>query len=208
MNGTLINDLDICVDVINRILKKHDKEEISMQRYLDIFGFPVSEYYKNIGFDLVSPNMQELSDLFIGTYLKESSSFTLHEGVKDVLVKLQSKNIDQYILTAAHTDMANQLLGSYGISDLFKDIAGLDNHHAAGKIERGIELMKKNNIDPSKTVMFGDTIHDMEVAEKLGIDCILIGIGHQAEHRLVEACKDKSSASVISDFSKVLEVLQ
>ena len=37
-----------------------------------------------------------------------------------------------------------------------------------------------------KTLMIGDTVHDFEVAEAIGADCILIADGHQSKVKLLE----------------------
>jgi phosphoglycolate phosphatase len=34
--------------------------------------------------------------------------------------------------------------------------------------------------------MIGDTVHDYEVANKIGADCILIADGHQSKDKLLE----------------------
>jgi len=60
----------------------------------------------------------------------------------------------------------------------------LDNHRAESKIGRGMELIKKNKINTKETVLIGDTIHDLEVAIEIGVDCILIANGHQSKKRL------------------------
>lgn len=39
-------------------------------------------------------------------------------------------------------------------------------------------------IVPEDTLMVGDTIHDAEVADALGFDCILFAGGHNNEERL------------------------
>ena len=44
----------------------------------------------------------------------------------------------------------------------------------------------ESNIDLSKAIMIGDTIHDMEVANELNIDSILIANGHQSYDRLIK----------------------
>ena len=45
----------------------------------------------------------------------------------------------------------------------------------------------------------GDTIHDFEVAEELGVKCILIADGHQSKRRLI-----KTGAKVIDNLSQLL----
>ena len=44
--------------------------------------------------------------------------------------------------------------------------------------------MRELSFEPSEVVLVGDTVHDHEVAEEMGIDCILIEGGHHPSHRL------------------------
>ncbi|MBN2637266.1 MAG: HAD hydrolase-like protein, partial [Prolixibacteraceae bacterium] len=66
----------------------------------------------------------------------------------------------------------------------FEDAAGLGDHYAVSKIERGQQLLEKFQLNKTKTFIIGDTIHDFEVARELGIKCILVADGHQSEERL------------------------
>jgi phosphoglycolate phosphatase len=40
------------------------------------------------------------------------------------------------------------------------------------------------NFNPEEVVMVGDTVHDFEVANAMGTDCILIASGHNSRERL------------------------
>ena len=93
---------------------------------------------------------------------------------------------EQFILTAAHKESVLGLLDHYFIKDYFKEIEGLDNHRAESKVVRGKHLIENNCIAKKETVLIGDTIHDFEVANAIGVDCILIANGHQSKNRLVE----------------------
>ena len=42
------------------------------------------------------------------------------------------------------------------------------------------KIVKELNLDLSKTLMIGDTIHDFEVANELGVQCLLVANGHQS----------------------------
>lgn len=52
--------------------------------------------------------------------------------------------------------------------------AGSNNIYADGKVARGEEMLRMFPIVPGETVMVGDTLHDAEVAEALGLvsDCM------------------------------------
>ncbi len=67
-NGTIIDDLDLCLDLLNKMLIKKNHKPITKERYLDIFTFPVKKYYIKAGFDLPKDNFEELADFFIEQY--------------------------------------------------------------------------------------------------------------------------------------------
>ena len=50
-NGTILDDLDLCFNILNKMLNMYNHPSISKGRYLDIFTFPVIEYYKKAGFN-------------------------------------------------------------------------------------------------------------------------------------------------------------
>ena len=50
-NGTLLDDVDVCIEAMNRLLERRGMDLISIERYRDIFDFPVKNYYEKLGFD-------------------------------------------------------------------------------------------------------------------------------------------------------------
>ena len=50
-NGTLLDDCDLCLKILNFITKEYNLGEVSMEKYKEIFTFPVYLYYKTLGFD-------------------------------------------------------------------------------------------------------------------------------------------------------------
>ncbi len=115
----------------------------------------------------------------------------LHELAIEVLSHFKQLGYRQFILSAMKQNMLEQTLKHFSISETFEGVFGLDNHYAVSKIERGEQLISEFRIEKDKTWIIGDTIHDFEVAEKLGIKCILIADGHQSEKRL------KSTGTVV-----------
>jgi phosphoglycolate phosphatase len=92
-------------------------------------------------------------------------------------------------------DMLEKTLKLKGISNYFEGVAGLTDHYAVSKVERGKQLIREFNIDNENTWLIGDTTHDFEVATELGVKCILIADGHQSAERL-KATKAKLVGSL------------
>jgi len=183
-NGTLLNDAWLCVDIVNKLLVAHNDLQLDEDSYREVFGFPISAYYQRIGIDLEKESFEELTQKFIPEYNQRVTGCQLHTDAQAVLQHFETRDLQQYILTAAHKDSVIELLQTYSLTAYFQAIEGLDNHRAESKVDRGIALIEHQKIDRQKAVMIGDTLHDYEVAEAIGVDCILIASGHQSHSRL------------------------
>jgi len=201
-NGTILNDVSLCVGITNEVLRDRGMKEFDEAAYRNIFGFPISKYYERIGFDLEVDSMEALTKNFITKYGANIKNCKLHENVKSVLERLQNYGKEQYVLTAAHRESVMPLLDHYQLTDYFKAVAGLDNHRAESKISKGKELFSENNISIEKAVLIGDTMHDFEVSKELGINCILIANGHQSKERLAKKIGD--DGLVLEDVGDLL----
>ena len=48
-NGTLVDDTWLCVEIINKLLKKRNLKLVTIDDYKEKFMFPVREYYIELG---------------------------------------------------------------------------------------------------------------------------------------------------------------
>ena len=51
-NGTLLDDITAGVETLNDMLEKRGLQKLSVEEYKDVFGFPVVDFYKKVGFDM------------------------------------------------------------------------------------------------------------------------------------------------------------
>ena len=172
------------------MLESKGYKKVTKERYLEIFTFPIIEYYKLAGFDFNKHSFENLSVEFINLYQKASLECSLYDGVIELLEKLKKLNKNIILLSASQLDNLKEQVYHFKIDKYFTKILGLDNILAKSKIEVAEKYFKENNIDLSKTIILGDTIHDAEVANKLKIDSILIADGHQSYDRLKKYKKE------------------
>ena len=53
-NGTILQDMDLGIRCTNTMLTERGLPVIpSVEAYREIFGFPIDEYYRRLGFDFV-----------------------------------------------------------------------------------------------------------------------------------------------------------
>ena len=185
-NGTLIDDVDYNIDCINQLIGKMGRKAIDKREYLDAFGFPVVNFYKKLGFEFDNESYVKVADQYIATYNAHADEIPLRKGVKEALAVYADKGLKQFILTASEKKIVEHGLMSRGIEKYFTEVLGLDNFLAKGKTEIARAYLAEHP-QIGKCVMIGDTLHDLDTARELGMDCILMKGGHSSDEKLLQA---------------------
>jgi phosphoglycolate phosphatase len=183
-NGTLVDDLELCIEIVNQMLMRHGHPVVDRARYRALFDFPVRGFYERLGFDMNGDAFAALSREFIGEFHRRRDEQRLHPGVAEMLAAVRDSGRQQSILSAHEERTLREIVSLLGIEMHFAQVAGLDDTHARGKIERGRSLVTALAVPPREMVLVGDTLHDLEVARALGIDCVLVAHGHHDAERL------------------------
>jgi len=185
-NGTLLDDAWLCVDILNRLLEERKLDPLSVDHYRSIFDFPVIEFYRQLGFNPTKDLFEEMSHQFISAYQEQLAQCRLHPGVEQGLSFLRGHGIRASILSAAFQGNLDQAVKDYRLERHLEEWVGIDNIFASGKIERGRHWMRRQNIPPAEMLLVGDTVHDFEVAEAMGVPCVLVDHGHHSPDRLAQ----------------------
>lgn len=183
-NGTLLNDVEASIATMNQLLARRKLPQLTKEKYKSIFGFPVLDYYLDLGFDFEKETWEDVAAEFMKGYHDKEDSFALHENARETLIDLKAKGHHLYILSAMKTPSIIKMLKHYEIDTFFDAVYGLDHHYADGKIDLGHEFIIKEHLKPEDCVLIGDTNHDAEVAQTLHIASYLVSNGHQSYERL------------------------
>lgn len=185
-NGTLLDDVQLCAEIMNNLLKARLLPTITLKTYREIFTFPVKDYYIKAGHDFANESFGKIGRDFIDEYEKRKTECALYPYAAEVLEILHSLKIEQHLLSAYKQNNLEDIIKHFGINEYFNSVRGLDHIYADGKIELGKQLMNdiSSNGKESKVLLIGDTIHDYEVAKALNTDCLLVSHGHQNNEKL------------------------
>jgi len=183
-NGTLLDDKWLCIESISTLLLARNLPPLDEKKYDRIFRFPVKDYYRDAGFDFSTEPFEIPAMEFIRLYDNRKKTCRLQSDALLVLELFREMGCTQYLLSASETASLLELTHHFGIHHYFDKIKGLDNHYAHGKGDLGIELLTSIHAPADTIVMIGDTCHDKEVADLLGISSILCTNGHFPKERL------------------------
>ena len=182
-NGTVLDDLDICIESVNTLLRARGIKELeSREEYRSVFGFPIIKYYEKIGFDFSKESFSTVAVEWVDRYMSRVTSAKTNVGVVEMLEKVMESGAKNILISATELNMLKKQLSMLGISHLFDEVYGLDNIHAQNKIELAKEWRLANQ--SAKAIFVGDTDHDFESAAAINTDCVLFVGGHQARETL------------------------
>ena len=200
-NGTIIDDVDLCLNILNHLLEERNYKKVSLEEYKHIFTFPIKKYYINAGFDLEKYSFTSISNEFISLYQKASLNCKLYEGINELIDKCNNNRIKVVLLSASQKDNLKEQTDHFGLSEKFEAILGTSTIEAASKVEIGKNYFKDKQ--DKKILFVGDTTHDAEVASAIGADALLITHGHQARDILLKA----NPLKVVDSFKEVEDIL-
>jgi phosphoglycolate phosphatase len=183
-NGTIVDDLSLVLRSVNAQLAERGLPLLTLDRYRDVFGFPVEGYYREIGLDLDVESMAGLSAEFFRLYAPGLAACPLHEGVCAALECYRSNGSRQFVLSAMEERLLLRTVEQLGILEFFDAVYGLAHLEADSKVSRGRDLLADFGIRPEGALLIGDTDHDAEVAAALGTPVVLVATGHQSAARL------------------------
>lgn len=200
-NGTILNDVNLSVELINWLLKERNLKTVSVDEYKKIFTIPVKNYYEKLGFDFQKESFEIVGKKWMDEYERRKFECNIYDGIIEVFERINSLGIGQSILSAYSQHTLEEMADHFNLTKYFTHIVGLDNIYAAGKLHLGQMLIKKLGNGKGETLMIGDTEHDFEVAQEMKADCVLLSNGHQDKERL-----EKTGCTVINNIKELLEI--
>lgn len=201
-NGTILDDVEASIESANALLERHGLPRLaSTEAYRLLFGFPVIDYYRRLGFDFERDSYADLAVEWVAYYLKYSSLSTLYPDVVAGLEAVGRLGISQLVLSATERGMLERQVIELGIRSYFDGLLGMENIHAYSKEE--IALGWREQYPDARVLLIGDTDHDSDVARAIGADCVLLSCGHQSAQRLA-ACHPLAVAPSITEALRLV----
>lgn len=183
-NGTLLDDTGAAVEAMNVQLRRRGLPAISRAWYRAHFAFPVKPFYAACGIDLAREDWDALARDYHAAYAARPKR--LNAEARTALARVQAVGGGQSIVSALRQDLLDAAVDGFGLRDFFDFVYGVDNLDGASKLVRTRELLGRIPASRARggIVLIGDALHDKEVADALGVRCVLCAQGGHAAERL------------------------
>lgn len=176
-----MDDTQAALDALNVMLAHRGLPSVSLPWYRDHFAFPARPFYAALGVDLAHEDWDALAREYHDAYLAAPKG--LNAETRQALARMADAGVGQSIASALRQDYLDAETAAYGIRAYFTHVCGSDNLDGASKMAGALRL-KAQLPSAARIVVIGDSLHDKEVADALGVPVVFCGCGSHAAWRL------------------------
>lgn len=202
LDGTLINSFPgirrCCLYAIDKM--GYTVEEKNLPLFV---GPPLTDSfmkYCGMDYDTAAEAVLKYRELYTTEGIKE---YTPYPGMEDAIRTFHARGKRLGVATSKPEHMAEIILEELGLTSYFDVIGGSISDQERGKKEEVLEyvLDKLGAPDCKDVVLIGDTVFDLEGANLLGVDCVIMSHGFGSE----ETCR--RAAGCVHSFQELTELI-
>lgn len=134
---------------------------------------------------------------------KDQTPSPLFAGAMDLLSWLESKSIMTAVATGKARHGLSRALTSVGLENHFKHSICADEATSKPHPEMVHRLLSETNSEPSKTLVIGDSIHDINMAHNAEVDSVGVTTGASC----FKSLSDLRPVAVIDELSQLKQLL-
>ncbi len=174
-DGTLANSIDWIVHCIQSAAEHHDCPIPEPQAVKDIIGLSIENAIKTLFPGVDGDTRQKMAALYSQTFFsKQIGPADLFPGVHEMLRRLKQDGYRLAVATGKKSSGLAQAIEGTGVADLFCTTRCSDQTASKPNPLMLNEIIAELGIDRQRTLMVGDSVHDLQMA--LNADVSAIGV--------------------------------
>lgn len=197
-NGTLLDDLPIVIEAVNRSISDFGYGPIGAGDYRDHYTRPVKNFYESMfRRPITDEEWLRLNTSFHEHYfhLAETARLTSDGGA--AMDMLATEGLTQSLLSMSPNDWLAKIVSRLGLTDRFVRVDGLTVETGGLKAPHLASHLNAMRIDASEVVAIGDTPDDAAAARHVGARVVLYNGG--SHHRNLLEAEDVPVADSLLD---------
>lgn len=177
-DGTLVDSIDWIVLSLSKAAEICECKVPEEQAIKDIIGLSIQR-----ATDILFPKIdQKIRKQLIACYSqeffsKQISPDDLFVGVNDILVELRKKGVLLAVATGKTKAGLDRAVEGTGLNGFFNMTRCADQTASKPKPDMLDDIIEEAGVSRERTVMVGDSIHDMQMAKNAGIASVAVTCG-------------------------------
>lgn len=208
LDGTLIDSAKDMQVAVSHVLADHGLPAVTEDDVRIFMGqgskVTMGKAFAKYGRTLDEATLTAVTKEFVRYYEADPISNTVaFDGVADVVARFARFGLKQGVCTNKFETPSRMILEHLKLMPPITDVAGADTFPVRKPDPRHIlMLVERMGGDPGRTVMIGDSIHDVEAAHGAGLPAVLVSWGYT-----VKPASELGAEAVIQRFGALPEAL-
>ncbi len=183
-DGTLFDSTALIVRAIQATCRALGAPVPSDEAAAHVIGLGLQDALQHAVPDLPVDLYPELGRRYRQHYFASHDQVTLFAGVPELLAGLRERNHWLAVATGKSRHGLDEALRISALGGLFDATRTADETRSKPHPQMLQELMREFGTDPERTLMIGDTTHDLQLAANAGTDAVAVAYGAHPPEQL------------------------
>ncbi len=198
-DGTLMDSTAQIIDCMQLAIQQLDLPSLSDETVSHIIGLGLNEAVATLYPDINPQIRQNLGLHYQQNWIKSPEQAPLFSHAQNLIKRLNQQGYFLGVATGKSRKGLNKVLTTTELDEYFHATRCVDECHSKPHPEMIEQLMDYLGVTPNKTLMIGDTSHDIQMAHNAGAHSV--GISHGAHtSEALAACQPKA---IVNDLHQV-----
>lgn len=181
-DGTLMDSAGVIVDSIQRACKDIGLPVPSDRASRQIIGLGLTQALQSLLPDLPAHDYPRLVERYRHHYLGRDDDIPLFDGVAGAIPELKASGFQLAVATGKSSLGLSRALEASKLGAHFAATRCADQTHSKPHPAMVLELIAELDADPARTLVIGDTSHDLLMASNAGVASLGVTYGaHEAD---------------------------
>ena len=182
-DGTLMDSAGVIVSSIQGAARDMGLQEPSDENARHVIGLGLNEALEYVFPELPPQQYAPLVERYRHHFLARDQAIPLFEGVAEVIESLHAEGFLLAVATGKSRAGLSRAFESSGIGDYFHASRCADETFSKPHPAMLLELIEQFDVEAGRTLMIGDTTHDLQMAINAGVAGLGVSYGaHPAEN--------------------------
>ena len=201
-DGTLSDSVGLITDLMIQSFLLHNVTPPSKMEVADILGIKLSEAFKILSKEKDQNASELIMNSYIDLYNQSSNKVKLFDGVELGIKELHRYGYKIAIATGGGRNYLDSCLAQTSIKEYLSVTKTSDDCFSKPHPQMCNEIMNELIIEPEKSIVVGDSIHDLQMAKNAGISSLAVTYGAHKQDSLsvYDALDFMDDANMIFDW--------
>lgn len=198
-DGTLMDSAAAIVEAIQASCRDLGLPEPSDEQARHVIGLGLADAMRHAVPELSEASYPQMIERYRYHYLSRDHELRLFDGVASLIPELAEAGYSLAVATGKSRLGLDRALKVSGLGNIFHDSRCADECFSKPHPQMLEELMAVFAVEPSRTLMIGDTTHDLQMANNAGVAALAVAYGAHPPEAL-------DSCSPLARLDSVMEL--